>query len=152
LKRVPVPEPSHIDLCDGSGPDGEACPGPVLPVDPLRPPPESEDELVHERWFCAQCSNQVPGAKARDTAKRVADAVHELDDSDETTPEDYERLLEDLDEEVYPSHSSVVDVKHTLLHLYVTPNCDLQQLHRKEILCREVLTVADKLFPGDFLL
>lgn len=121
----------------------------MLPVDPLRPPPESESEIAHERWFCVLCFTQRSGACARDTARRVTDAVHEIDDSDEAGPEDYERLLDELEEVVYPSHASIVDVKHTLLHLYATATCDVPQLHRKEVLCREVLTVADKLFPGE---
>ena len=67
----------------------------------------------------------------------------------ESGPEDYERLLTDLQEVVFPTHATVLDVKHTLLHLYSAPDCEtLDQLTRKEQLCREVLAVADKLFQG----
>lgn len=121
-----------------------------MPVEPLRPPAENESETAHQRWFCARCYTEKSGLDTRDLTRRATDAVHELDDADETGPEDYERLLSELHEVLFPTHACIVDVKHTLLHLYATLHCDDTQLKRKEVLCREVLAVADKLFSGKY--
>jgi len=93
-------------------------------------------------------SCELTGLRARDIARRAIDAVHELDDSDESGPEEYENLLNELQRHLYPTHSSIVDVKHTLIHLYNPQYCTKRKLKRKEALCREILRMADKLFSG----
>jgi hypothetical protein len=94
----------------------------------------------------------LTGLKARDISRRAVDAVHELDDSDESGPEEYENLLSELQKHLYPAHSAIVDVKHTLLHLYSPQYCTNRKLKRKEFLCKEIIGIADKLFKGKILI
>ncbi|XP_059478254.1 SET domain-containing protein SmydA-8-like [Neocloeon triangulifer] len=132
---------------DGNG-DNAFCQGAVLPENPLTPPAKNEEEYKQEIWHCRRCDYKVTGLIAREITRRAIDAVHELDDSDESGPQEYENLLIELQKHLYSSHSTIVDVKHTLLHLYSPQYCTKRKLKRKETLCREIIRVADKLFSG----
>ncbi|XP_065342468.1 SET domain-containing protein SmydA-8-like [Cloeon dipterum] len=124
------------------------CQGAVLPVDPLAPPAESERQNEKEVWSCTRCGYKITGLKARNVTRRAVDAVHELDDSDESGPREYEELLCELQKDLHQTHSTVVDVKHTLIHLYSPQYCTNRKLKRKETLCHEIIRMAEKLFKG----
>lgn len=67
--------------------EGRECGGPVLPVDPLRPPAENESDMEQDRWVCQRCNLERSGREARDLSGSATDAVHEIDDGEETGPE-----------------------------------------------------------------
>ena len=51
---------------------------------------------------------------------------------------------------LHPSHHLMLDLKYPLVHLYNTSEpLPARQLDRKEQLCRQILSVADVLTPGE---
>lgn len=122
----------------------------VLPDDPL-----SEGWLkgaraeAAEKWSCRSCKQDYDGGKARRAVWQITDLIKELEDNDEAEVNDYEEVLGSLLVKLHPRHATVIDLKHSILHL-LNPTQVLQdqQLNRKEQLAREVLEVANILFPG----
>ena len=59
---------------------------------------------------------------------------------------------------LHPQHAHMLDVKHTMLHLlghhegYLMADLTEKQLQTKEDIARNLLNIADRLLPGEYII
>ncbi|XP_071450668.1 SET domain-containing protein SmydA-8-like isoform X2 [Hetaerina americana] len=101
-----------------------------------------------EKWSCRNCHESMDGARARKAAWQANEWVKGLEEEG-IEFDAYENVLGRALVKLHPRHSSVIDLKHSILHLLNPPEALSDKLlKRKELLAREVLEVAGIIFPG----
>ena len=77
---------------------------------------------------------------------------------DGITPEVCEKFLNIHMRVLHPQHAHMLDVKHSLIHLlghhegYLMADLSDKQLQMKEENAQNILSIAEKLLPGRFLI
>ncbi|XP_046402511.1 SET domain-containing protein SmydA-8-like [Ischnura elegans] len=102
-----------------------------------------------EKWSCRNCKERMDGARARTAAWQASEWIKGLEEEDGVEYDAYENVLGKALVRLHPKHSSVIDLKHSILHLLNPPEAlNDKQLTKKELLARELLEVAGIIFPG----
>ncbi|KAG8238097.1 hypothetical protein J437_LFUL012204 [Ladona fulva] len=132
----------------------DKCGDCVLPVDPLSKGwlKGGKAESL-ENWSCKGCKERVTGKMARKIVWDASEAIKELENDEDVDIDRYEMVLEMLQKRLHSQHSLVVDLKHSIIHILNPPeSISDDQLIWKEKLARDVIQVANILFPGISLL
>jgi len=121
-------------------------PGYLLPKDPLNP------ESV---WICEICSFAMLVDDVTATTEQIHEEIFEAQKTVETAIPKLESLLSKYSgTRLHPQHNLMVSILHSLSQFYgrikgyTMPQLSLEQLERKEEICRSLLKVLDVVEPG----
>lgn len=122
------------------------CGGQVLPTTPLD---------FDSPWTCGKCGDSI-------LAKTVFWGDHilhkELKALDQTIAKPFEDFLDHYKKALHPGHRFMVEAKYALINIYGNSkehryrDMSQEELERKVKYCRELLTLAEVLAPGQSLL
>ena len=127
------------------------CEGYLLPENPLL----EDNDLGKSRWRCSRCSVSEPAHKILTVLERIGLALNSMKKGDQRACESF---ITQYSSELHANHYYLTDVKLALAQLYGQdsqtglPGVGEQDLCRKIILCRQVLTLINTLVPGKLCL
>lgn len=127
------------------------CPSCKAPVITMNPKDLKAD------WACTKCKRVFPHLKVSNVTAAIKEEgellVHNKENPELDIPahEDYLKKFSPI---LYPTHVLLIKVKYTLSKMYgrmkgfEADKLSNEQLMRKQVLCEEVLSVLDKIMPG----
>ena len=123
------------------------CPvGSLLSTDPFD---------TNADWICDACQNTIMATMVEDVNRQVTEVISLLEAAPDLKVDQCEMFVLMHSRFLHEHHASMLDIKHTWLHLLGHSEANLmaelndKKLQTKEDLARLLIGVADKILPGN---